>query len=495
MPNATIKVLTDESLGTISPMVHGHFAEHLGRCCNDGLWVGPSSPIPNVGGLRTDILSALRDLGVPQLRWPGGCYADTYHWRDGIGPMNERPRSLGESCGLRVVEDNGLGTHEFIALCREIGAEPYLAGNVGSGSPQEMMDWLHYCNGVADTTLAKERANNGHPESMNVKYWGVGNENWGCGGNYDAVDYAKEYRRYSTFLKQVDPTVELIACGGNQDNEWNLRLVETLRNNLNLLDHVSLHQYYVAGHATEFTEPEYYQVMRAGDLVDEDMRAIDELLSFFTAGKRHVGVAFDEWGVWHPQAAKSCDYEAPNTLRDAVAAAGVLDTFHKWCSRVSMANLAQIVNVLQTLIQTDEDRMWLTPTYHLFMLYKPHRGAQALRTVVECDSIEAGKLAFMKPGLVGLVSASASQTEQGLALSLSNRHMTEPMEVTVSFRGDFSSEGREVTVTTLSGDAANAVNSAEEPARVKVESSSITGKGAELRLQLPPCSIQTVVFL
>jgi alpha-L-arabinofuranosidase len=489
--NATITILTDEPLGTISPMLHGHFAEHLGRCCNDGLWVGTDSPIPNRDGLRTDVVDALARLGVPQLRWPGGCYADTYHWRDGIGPRNDRPRTLGESCGLRVVEDNGLGTHEFIALCRQIGAEPYLAGNVGSGTAREMMDWVHYCNGSLETDLVRQRAANGHPDPMRVRYWGVGNENWGCGGNYDAVDYAKEYRRYATFLKQADPEIEMVACGGYENQEWNLRLLETLRDDLKLLDHVSLHQYYDAGPATGSSENQHYALMRAGDLVEEDLRATDELISYFTRGKKQVGIAFDEWGVWHPEARSHCNYEAANTQRDAVAAAGVLDTFQRWCGRVSMANLAQIVNVLQTPIQTDGDRMWVTPTYHLFMLYKPHRGATALRSVVECDRAEGGSLRFLKPGVVDVVSSCASETDGQVTVSVSNRRKDERQVVSIRLRERATVNG---TAEVLAAEAGDAANSADCPDSVMIRDLQVRIEGGEALVELPPCSVATIVF-
>lgn len=497
---AGLTVVADESVGTISPLLHGQFAEHLGRCCNDGLWVGPDSPIPNQDGLRADVVEALARLGVTQLRWPGGCYADTYHWRDGIGPRESRPRTLGESCGLSVVEDNGLGTHEFIALCRAIGAEPYLAGNVGSGSPQEMMDWLHYCNGAIDTTLVRQRAANGHPEPMGVKYWGVGNENWGCGGNYDPADYAKEFRRFATFLRMADSKAELVACGDNK-RDWNLRVVETLRDDLRYLDHLSVHQYYVAGPAVGFSEDEYYQLMRAAEMVEEDIRFTDEILRFFEAGRRHVGIAFDEWGVWHPEARGGCDYEAPNTLRDAVAAAGVLDVFHRWCGRVSMANLAQIVNVLQCLIQTDEDRMWLTPTYHVFSLYRPHQGGAALRLDwTGLPTIDAPALSTVGTGSpsstrpVPLLSASASRKGSALAVSVANRHRTETLDLRIAVRGmDAASETRG-TKGMLAGDAANAVNSAARPDRVSIETTEVEFRGGVLRLELPPCSVSTVTI-
>ena len=369
-----LTIHAEETLGTISPYLHGHFAEHLGRCCYDGLWVGLDSHLPNTGGFRTDVIDALKTVGVPQLRWPGGCFADSYHWRDGIGPAESRPRTWAESCGENVVETNALGTHEFIALCRAIGADPYLAGNVGSGSVQELAAWVEYCNGTADTTLARERAANGHPGSMNVKFWGVGNENWGCGGNYDAESYAKEFKRYATFLKMADSSLQLVACGLS-DRGWNLKLVETLKDNLDLIDHVSVHQYWTYGPALGFSDDEYYQSFGAAASVEEDIAFTDDILRFFSRGKHEIGIAFDEWGIWHPDASLASRYEAPSTVRDAVVGAGVLDVFHKWCRRVTTANIAQIVNVLQALVQTSGDKMWLTPTYHLFHLYAPHRGA------------------------------------------------------------------------------------------------------------------------
>ena len=477
---STLTIDTNETLGTISPYLHGHFAEHLGRCCYDGLWVGLDSPIPNTGGFRTDVLDALRAVGVPQLRWPGGCFADSYHWRDGVGPAESRPRTWAESCGENVVETNALGTHEFIALCRAIEADPYLAGNVGSGSVSEMASWIEYCNGTADTTLARERAANGHPEPMNVRFWGVGNENWGCGGNYDAESYAKEFRRYATFLKMADPSVQLVACGLN-DRAWNLKVVETLKGHLGLMDHLSVHQYWTHGPALSFSDDDYYNSFGAAALVEEDIRFTDDILRFFSRGKHNIGIAFDEWGIWHPEAKVASKFEAPGTVRDAVVGAGVLDVFHQWCSRVSTANIAQIVNVLQALIQTSGDKMWLTPTYHLFDLYAPHRNASAVRA--EFESLEAHNS-------LPLVSASASQIKGQINVSLSNRRKDQPEEVTLSLRGAAFQGG---TLRTLAG-APSAHNTAEQPDAVRGAESRVTASGSALALTLPPCSVQTLTL-
>src|SRR5215207_1762409 len=236
MTLATLSVRQDAPIGTISPRLYGHFAEHLGRCCYDGLWVGQDqSDVLHVDGFRADVVEALQALPVPMLRWPGGCYADHYHWRDGIGPAESRPTRLGMSCGLQVEDANSLGTHEFLRLCATLGAEPYLAGNVGSGSPQELCDWLEYCNTSVSTSLARERTANGSPKPFNVPLWGVGNENWGCGGNMDPAIYAHEYRRYATMLRHVDPSAELVVCG--HDAAWNATVLETIGSHLNLVDH------------------------------------------------------------------------------------------------------------------------------------------------------------------------------------------------------------------------------------------------------------------
>lgn len=506
MPDAALTILADEKpVGTISPLVHGHFAEHIGRCVNDGLWVGEGSPIPNDDGLRSDVLAAMQAIALPFLRWPGGCYADTYHWRDGIGPRAERPRTLGESCGLSVVEDNGMGTHEFIRLCRAIGAEPYLAGNVGSGSPQEMMDWVHYCNGTLDTTLVRQRGANGHSAPMNVRYWGVGNENWECGGSYDATQYGKEFRRYATFLKQIDSRIELVACGDNVGRrDWNLRVVEAVRDHIRLLDHLSIHRYYGAGHATDFNEDEYYQILRGADLVEEDIRETAGILRYYTRGRRKVGIAVDEWGVWHPQAASGCDYEAPSTLRDAVSAAGVLDVLHRHADVVSMANIAQIVNVLQALIQTQGDRMWLTPTYHVFAMYAAHRGAESLRVeLTDCPMRDVPAVQRTWPetsfpsGVLPLVSASASRRSEtgAITLSVTNRRQTEPMNLTLTVRGE-GAPTRPGTLQTLTAHAPNAVNTAQEPNRVTITTGETppASQDGKLTITLPPCSVQTLTL-
>jgi len=497
MSRSTVVVSTEEPIGQISPMLYGHFAEHLGRCCYDGLWVGPESKIPNKNGFRVDVVDALNRVGVPLLRWPGGCFADSYHWKDGLGPSDKRPRTVAESCGEVVVESNQIGTHEFIDLCRMLNAEPYLAGNVGSGTPQELMDWVQYCNSTADTTLVRERIANGHPDSMNVKYWGVGNESWACGGNYDALDYAKEFKRYATFIKQVDSSVELVACGDHDPN-WNMKVVEANRHHLHLMDHISIHRYWSAGPATAFDEAQYYQLQRGPDIVDRDIRATDDMLRFFEDGQRHIGIAFDEWGVWHPEATKWNGFEAASTMSDAVTAAGVFDVFHRWCHRLSMGNIAQIVNVLQALVQTKGEAMWLTPTYHAFAMYAAHRGATAVRTEIESAPSRQmpavqGKFPVPKvdEGTMSMLSASASVHDKAVVVSVSNRSFDTAQEVEIKFMGEVPSGG---FLSTLSGDAPNSANTFEDQERVGICRGDAVVRGDKITVTLPPCSIQTLVL-
>jgi len=498
----TLAVRPDAPIGTISPRLYGHFAEHLGRCCYGGLWVGSGEEeIPHQSGFRTDVLEALRALPVPLLRWPGGCYADHYHWRDGIGPAAERPIRLGMSCGLQVEDDNSLGTHEFLTLCKLIGAEPFLAGNVGSGTPQELCDWLEYCNSGVMTTLARERAANGSPDPFGVKLWGVGNENWGCGGNYDAVTYAHEYRRYATMLRHVDPTAELIVCGledlptvDSRQSDWNEKVLGALGRHINLVDHLSVHYYWIkGGPETEFSQEDYYTLLAEAELTEGLIQRTAETIKAATGGHHRIGIALDEWGVWHPEAREfgphgdvvcrsPVTYEQANTMRDAIAAAIALEGFHRQCNVLTMANLAQIVNVLQAVVMTEGGQMWLTPTYHVLRMHAPHIGAIALRVDVTGGS--------SVPGGASAVSATASRNAAGQAITLTNRHWDQPADVRIA-----GVEGaRQAQAELLTADSPSAVNSAREPKRVAPSALTVHRDGDGYRVELPPHAIATVVF-
>ena len=343
MLNTTLKIDTASPIGTISPRLYGQFAEHLGRCCYDGIWVGQNSNIPHENGIRLDVLRALQQMPVTLLRWPGGCYADHYHWRDGIGPAAQRPRRLGMSCGLTVEDDNTFGTHEFLQLCSLLGAEPYLAGNVGTGTPQELSDWLEYCNASLETDLTRERRANGASAPFSVPLWGIGNENWGCGGNFDVVTYAHEYRRYATMMRHVDPTAEFVICG--HDEAWNVQLLPALGRHVRLVDHFSIHRYWINGGAeTEFSEQEYYALLAEAHDTENFVKRTAEIIADSTDGTHPIGIALDEWGVWHPEGRpwgpgtverrpiEVGQYEQADTMRDAIAAAVAFEGFHRQCN-------------------------------------------------------------------------------------------------------------------------------------------------------------------
>ena len=492
--DTTIHIRTDAPIGTISPRLYGHFAEHLGRCCYDGLWVGThATGISHDAGFRTDVLDVLRALPVPLLRWPGGCYADHYHWQDGIGPAEQRPRRLGMSCGLTVEDDNTLGTHEFLRLCALIGAEPYLAGNVGTGTPQELCDWLEYCNSPLDTTLTRERAANGSPAPFGVRLWGVGNENWGCGGNFDAVTYAREYRRYATMLRHVDPAAELVVCG--LEDEWNIALLDTLSNRLDLIDHVSIHDYWSAGGPElNFTENDYYALLAQADATEAFVQRTADIIARATGGQRRIGIALDEWGIWHPEARRNgwgdipgrrpITYEQAGTLRDALAAAIALEGFHRQCNVLSMANLAQIVNVLHAPVMTSPNGggMWVTPTYHALRLHMPHIGATALR--VACDG------GATVPGGTPAVSGTASTDGKGIAVTVINRHLTEAATIVV--RGVVNTATAQGQLLTADP---RAQNGPDDPNRVAPVPLIVTGNADDgWHVELPPHSLATVRY-
>lgn len=502
MPDVTLTIRTDEPIGTISPRLYGHFAEHLGRCCYAGVWVGTDSPIPNQDGFRTDVVNALRALPTPLLRWPGGCYADHYHWRDGIGPKEERRVRLGMSCGLQVRDENTLGTHEFMRLCQLIGAEPYLAGNVGSGSPQELCDWMEYCNSAVATTLAQLRAANGSSEPFGVKLWGVGNENWGCGGNFDAVSYAQEYRRFATMLRDVDPTAELVICGNEEprlvadgfEAGWNEKLLATLGRNINLVDHISIHTYWVnGGPEINFNDDDYYNLLADAQATEENIRRTAEVIQAATGGKRKIGIALDEWGVWHPEAREwgprtaECrqpiTYEQAGTLRDALAAGVAFEIFHRQSHVLTMANIAQIVNVLHAPVMTQGDAIWLTPTYYAFQMHTPHHGATALRVESEQNnSLPDGSAA---------VTATASRKDDSVQMTLINRHLHQAASVNVLLEYAPTKTRGQI----LTAESPNAVNSPESPNNVAPAPIEITRDDRDAwRIELPPHSMATIVW-
>ncbi|HZR43066.1 MAG TPA: alpha-L-arabinofuranosidase C-terminal domain-containing protein [Ktedonobacteraceae bacterium] len=497
-------VLLQEPIGQISPYLHGHFAEHLGELIYPGIYVGPKSPIANTDGLRNDVIKALRSLHIPVLRWPGGCFADTYHWRDGIGPREQRPMRINVHWGM-AQEPNSFGTHEFMAFCRAIGAEPYLAGNVGSGSPAELCAWVEYCNFAGNSTLANERRTNEAEQPFNVRFWGVGNENWGCGGNMSPEEYAAAFARYRTYVFDYpDTQVEAIACGPDSTNwQWTRRFFESMKNHhthsrLKQVQGFAAHYYcWSAGTATEYTDSQWLELLSKAyameGIVTGHRRIMDE-----SDPQRKNKLIVDEWGAWHPVEPgkpRSGLYQQ-STIRDACVAALTLDIFHNHADKLYMANIAQLINVLQALLLVQEDRCIQTPTYHVFNLYQAHKGAQAVRFLTEAETVSDGEASAEKcrscyidkqPFVLRAVHGSASVRDNMLCVTVVNTHPTQPVDLALELR-----QGRlnEVETITLAANDIHAHNTFDNPGVVAPSApQTVQARGDQLRVLLPAGSV------
>ncbi len=466
MSESSIRIWTDLPKARIHPNIYGHFAEHLGRCVYEGIWVGPDAAMPHEQGIRLDVIAALKQLRAPVLRWPGGCFADNYHWRDGIGPANKRPHTV--NIWWRQTDPNAFGTDEFMRFCRGAGCEPYICANVGTGSPEEAAAWLEYCNFGGESSLSRQRSAHGSARPYAVKYWGVGNESWGCGGRYTAPDYAKAFARYATFLRAADPSVELIACGCSPVDyqnpafvEWNHTFCEHMPH-ADLIDHLSIHRYFGRGHGGTFSASEYHALF--GDLVamERDIQLADCLLGYFYPDK-FVGLAIDEWGVWHPSAVVDNGLEQENTLRDAVFAGAALNLFNRYAHRVTMANLAQTINVLQCLAITDGPRMVLTPTYHVYDMMRYHMGAQALTFETECPEFETHPIGLKRKHSVPALSVSVSLASNKALVTVANQTIDQDIEARIEFRDARASS---IVGRILNASTAHATNSFESPKTV-----------------------------
>lgn len=403
--------------------VYGHFSEHLGRCIYQGLYVGENSPIENMNGMRKAAVDALKQIRIPMLRWPGGCFADEYHWMDGIGAKEGRKKMINTHWG-GVVEDNSFGTHEFMELCRQLECEPYINGNVGSGTVREMSEWMEYLTFDGVSPMAQLRAQNGHKDAWKVKYFAVGNENWGCGGNMRPEYYADEYRRYQTYVRNYgDNKVFRVACGANRDDyNWTKVLMERAGN---FMDGLSLHYYTVPyawehkGAATGFSREDWYVTLQKAAHIDELITKHAAIMDKTDPAKR-VAMVVDEWGTWfdvEPGTNPGFLYQQ-NTMRDALVAAITLNIFNKHADRVRMACLAQTVNVLQAVLLTDGEKIVRTPTFHVFDLYKAHQGADAVESYIE------NTLVGIDDAKVPALTESASIAADGtLTLTLGNLSM------------------------------------------------------------------------
>ncbi|MGG3505497.1 alpha-N-arabinofuranosidase [Paenibacillus lautus] len=485
-----ITIHSDVSKGKINRNIYGHFSEHLGRCIYEGIWVGEDSPIPNTEGIRNDVLEALKQLNIPVLRWPGGCFADEYHWKDGVGPRENRKQMVNTHWG-GVVENNHFGTHEFLRLCELLGCEPYISGNVGSGTVQEMSEWVEYMTFDGVSPMAAWRQENGREKPWNVKYFGVGNENWGCGGNMRPEYYADLYRRYQTYVRNYgDNKIYKIACGPNVDD---YRWMETVMREAHpFMDAISLHYYTIPGEfwtgkgpATGFSEQEWFTTMKKALHMDELITRHSAIMDQYDPNKR-IGLIVDEWGTWfdvEPGTNPGFLYQQ-NTIRDALVAGLTLNIFHEHNDRVVMANIAQVVNVLQSVVLTEGEKMILTPTYHVFDMYKVHQDAERLATNYSGVDYE------MDGEKIPQVSVTASKDQAGkIHVSLCNVSHTDQSDVTIQLRG-LNGEVSKIVGQQLASDSLDAHNTFESPETLRPTTFHAFEQERDvLRAKLAPMSV------
>lgn len=488
-----MKIEADQPGDTISRYLYGQFSEHLGTGVYGGIWVGEDSDIPNTRGLRKDVVGALKELHIPVIRWPGGCFADEYDWRDGIGPPDKRPVRINTHWGW-VPETNAFGTHEFFDLIDQVGSEAYIAGNVGSATPREMARWLEYITADNDTTLARLRRANGRGKPWHVAFFGIGNETWGCGGNMTPAYYTDLYKRYATFLKAPpDNRPKKVASGGNDDHtDWTEALSSGAHWNI---DGIS-HHYYTTptgiwehkGSAVGFPEQEWISTFQNTMRIDGYLKANEAVLERNDPDNR-IGLFLDEWGTWYdPEEGREAGFlYQQNSIRDALVAALNFNIFHQHTKRLRMANIAQTVNVLQAMILTDGNRMIRTPTYYAFQMYIPFQDASFVPLLLgDVPEYELGDYA------VPQVSASAALTSDGrLVLALVNLSASDAIDVEAKIAG--FAAGR-ASGTALTAGTIDAHNSFDEPDAVKPAPLSVGLKGDTLKLSLPARSVSVIML-
>jgi alpha-N-arabinofuranosidase len=501
---ARVVVLLDEPLGTISPDLYGHFTEHIGGVIYDGIWVGEDSPVPNLGGIRAALVEHLRRLKPSVVRWPGGCFADSYNWRDGVGPRPQRPRRTNfwindpflqrAPDGPAKFEPNQFGTNEFCRFCKLIGAQPYLAANVRSGSARELDEWVEYCNAPAGlTSLSALRASAGDAEPFGVRFWGIGNESWGCGGNLTPEEYAVEFRKFTAWVPRYGVPLAFIGAGPNGgDWEWTRRFFAKLTERdsglLGLLYGWALHYYCGTagrGQALDFTVEDWYELLEKANRM-EGLIAQHWAVMAETDPRHRVKLVVDEWGAWHragSEVGPTHLFGQTSTLRDALVAALTLDTFNRHADKVAMANVAQLINNLHSLFLAREDRFVATPNFHVFEMYAAHHGGQSLRTLFEVAKVgaRAGRAAAL-PGLAG----SASLHDKNLVLTVVNPHASEAQETEIAVRGAAIASGK---ARVLSAPDIHAHNTFEHPRGIEPKDSELATQTKTLTWQFPPASV------
>jgi len=513
--DSRIEILLGEPIAPVSADLFGHFVEHLGGVVYDGVWVGENSKIPNYDGIRKELVDALRRLRPGVIRWPGGCFADSYNWHDGVGPRNQRPRRTNfwiddpnlpkDISGPQRYDPNGFGTNEFIRFCRQVGAQPYLAANVRSLTPRDFYEWVEYCNSPAgSTTLAELRAREGAPHPLGVHYWGIGNEPWGCGGNFTPEEYATEFRRFTAWIPRYGVDLSIIGAGPNGgDTEWTrrffLKLTEKGKDQVNTLYGWALHHYswnvgkgqntdWVAskGEAIKFSVEDWYELLREADQMETLIMKHWSVMGEIDHQHR-VKLVVDEWGAWHKSGSEADPthlYGQTSTLRDALLAALTLDTFIRHADKVAVANVAQLINCLHSLFTAHEERFLVTPNYHVFDMYAAHQGNQSVRTLFSVPQVSCSRLG--KPASFWGLAGSASIQQKRLVLTVVNPDTNQEREAEIAVRSSSVLSGR---ATTLTASDIHAYNSFDNLRAVEPKESVIQSTGKTLVYRFPAASV------
>ncbi|HEY1263448.1 MAG TPA: alpha-L-arabinofuranosidase C-terminal domain-containing protein [Terriglobales bacterium] len=508
-----IEVLLDEPLGTISPNIYGHFTEHLGGVIYDGIWVGANSKVPNLDGIRKELVDHMRKIKAPVVRYPGGCFADSYDWRDGVGPADKRPRRTNFWEGAEPpngpaqhkFESNQFGTNEFVHFCKLIGSQPYLAANVRSLAAEQFYQWVEYCNSPAgSTTLAEMRAAAGYPDPFHVRYWGVGNESWGCGGDFTAQEYAVEFRRYTSWLPGYKEELSFVASGPSDDKwEWTRGFLEEIvRKDPSAVRHIfglALHYYTWnlsrgktsdwnkgKGDALKFDVVDWYELLRQGNVMESLITGHWQVMSEFDR-QHHVKLVVDEWGAWYAPGSEMTPMdilEQTPTMRDAALSAMTLDIFNRHPDKVAMANCAQLINCLNSLYLAHEDKFCITPVGHVFDLYSAHQGGQSLRTIFSVPELTYDRDG-QPAGFWGL-NGSVSLREKELTLTVVNPHVSRPNQAEIAIRG---AAIRSANAMVLANADIHAHNSFEQPDNVRPEAKTASVQAGRLSYTFPPASV------
>lgn len=492
MAQSTLKLNPDNASVKISKEIYGHFSEHLGTCIYGGIYVGENSKIPNIKGYRTDVVNAMKEVKVPVLRWPGGCFADTYHWKDGIGPKENRPSIVNVHWG-GVTEDNSFGTHEFLEFCELIGTEPYLSINVGTGTVQEATEWVEYVTSSNESPMTDLRKKNGREDPWNVKFWGIGNETWGCGGEMRPEYYADIYRHYAGYVRGNE--MQRIAVGPSSDDyNWTRKFMEGIKGKNQLVQGLSLHHYTLPtgswtgskGSSTDFGEDQWMSTLRRTYQVDELIRKHVAIMDEYDPQKK-IYLAVDEWGTWYDKlpGSKEGFLQQQNTLRDALVAGINLNIFNNHADRVKMGNIAQIVNVLQAIILTDEEKMVLTPTYHVFKMFNVHQDA----TLVPSE-LKTGNYTFGNES-IPLMTASASLSNGAMNVTLTNASPSKDEQLTIELPVTYKT----ATAQIVTAKNMNDLNDFGKEEKVKIETYKVEKpSNGKLTLNVPAKSVILVQF-